>query len=48
MKFFAGFMTAFIVCALGTFLVIVSGVYNVAATAPHTVLAHANFKLDHA
>jgi mono/diheme cytochrome c family protein len=39
MKFLAGFVTAFIVSALGAFLVIVSGVYNVAATAPHTALA---------
>ena len=38
MKFLAGFVTAFIVCALGAFLVIVSGIYNVAATAPHTAL----------
>jgi hypothetical protein len=38
MKFLAGFVTAFIVCALGAFLVIVSGVYNVAATALHTAL----------
>jgi mono/diheme cytochrome c family protein len=38
MKFLAGFVTAFIVSAIGAFLVMVSGVYNVAATAPHTAL----------
>ncbi|MGB5084433.1 MAG: cytochrome c [Methylocystis silviterrae] len=38
MKFLAGFVIAFIVSALGAFLGIVSGVYNVAATAPHTDL----------
>lgn len=38
MKFLTGFVTAFIVSALGAFLVIVSSVYNVAATAPHTAL----------
>lgn len=39
MKFLAGFVTAFIVIALTAFLVVVSGVYNVAATTPHTPLA---------
>jgi hypothetical protein len=38
MKFLTGFVIAFIVSALGAFLVIVSSVYNVAATAPHTAL----------
>ena len=38
MKFLAGFVAAFIVSALGAFLVIVNGVYNVAATVPHTEL----------
>ncbi len=41
MKFLAGFVTAFIVSAVGAFLVIVSGVYDVAATAPHTPLGRA-------
>ncbi|MBG0800182.1 cytochrome c [Methylocystis sp. H4A] len=43
MKFLAGFVTAFIVSAVGAFLVIVSGVYDVAATAPHTPLGRAIF-----
>jgi mono/diheme cytochrome c family protein len=38
MKFIAGVVTAFVVSTLGAFLVIVSGAYNVAATAPHTEL----------
>ncbi|PWB89080.1 cytochrome C class I protein [Methylocystis sp. MitZ-2018] len=38
MKFLAGFVTAFVVSALGAFLMIVSGSYNVAATVPHTEL----------
>ena len=38
MRFFAGFATAFVVGALGAFLVIVSGAYNVAAVVPHTEL----------
>jgi hypothetical protein len=38
MKFFAGFISAFVMSVLISFLVIVSGAYNVAATVPHTQL----------
>jgi len=37
-KFLAGFVAAFVVIALAALLVIFSGAYNVAATAPHTDL----------
>jgi mono/diheme cytochrome c family protein len=43
MKFFAGFVAALVVSALGAFLVIVSGAYNVAATVPHTELERVIF-----
>lgn len=39
MKFLAGFATALVVIAIGIFVVIVTGAYNVAATVPHTALA---------
>ena len=38
MRFLAGFVAAFVVSALAAFLVIISGAYNVAATAPETGL----------
>jgi mono/diheme cytochrome c family protein len=38
MKFVAGFLTALAVSALAAILIIVSGVYDVAATLPHTGL----------
>ena len=38
MRFLAGFIAAFVVSALAAFLVMISGAYNVAATAPHSEL----------
>jgi len=38
MKFLAGFVAAFVVSALTVFLVIISGAYNVGASAPQTEL----------
>ena len=43
MKFLAGFVAAFVVSALAAFLVIISGAYNVAATAPHSELERVIF-----
>ena len=43
MKFLEGFVAAFVVSAFAAFLVIVSGAYNVAATAPHTELERVIF-----
>ena len=38
MRFLAGFVAAFVVSALAAFVVIISGAYNVAATAPRAEL----------
>jgi len=35
-KFFAGFVVAIVVICLGVFVTIMTGVYNIAATVPHT------------
>jgi mono/diheme cytochrome c family protein len=43
MKFLAGFIAAFVLSALAAFLVIISGAYNVAATAPHSELERVIF-----
>ena len=43
MKFLEGFVAAFVVSALAAFLVIISGAYNVAATAPHSELERVIF-----
>ena len=43
MKFLEGFVAAFIVSALAAFLLIISGAYDVAATAPHSELERVIF-----
>ena len=43
MRFFAGFISAFVVSAIAAFGAIVSGAYNVAATVPHTELERVIF-----
>ena len=43
MKFLEGFVAAFVVSAFAAFLVIISGAYNVAATAPHSELERVIF-----